>query len=243
MVAWLQEHGAKVIEIDTDGIYFVPPAKATVAMPSRQVWVRCCRKGIDIEFDAKYRAMFSYKAKNYALLDEDGRLILKGGALKSRGLERFQRQYLERMIRLLLEGKPAEVSALRAEFTEAIRERRWPIEMLAKADTLQDSLGQYSKKIEGNARNRSAAYELALRSKRDYQPGDQIRYYITGTKKKVSSYENAKLASEWKADERDENVEYYVGKLDELMKKYDEFIPKDDGSKKPAHKPGQGELF
>ena len=97
--------------------------------------------GIDIEFDAKYRAMFSYKAKNYALLDEDDRLILKGGALKSRGLERFQRQYLERMIRLLLEGKPGEVSALREEFTAAIRERRWPIEMLAKADTLQDSLG------------------------------------------------------------------------------------------------------
>ena len=62
-------------------------------------------QGIDIEFDAKYQAMFSYKAKNYALLDEDSRLILKGGALKSRGMERFQRQFLERMIRLLLEGK------------------------------------------------------------------------------------------------------------------------------------------
>ena len=31
MVAWLSEHGAKVIEIDTDGIYFVPPVKATTA--------------------------------------------------------------------------------------------------------------------------------------------------------------------------------------------------------------------
>ena len=71
-------------------------------------------------------------------------------------MERFQRQYLERTIRLLLEGKGGEVPALRQEFTEAIRERKWPIEMLAKADTLQDSLSQYSKKIEGNARNRSA---------------------------------------------------------------------------------------
>ncbi len=241
MVAWLQGHDANVIEIDTDGIYFVPPEKATANMLQTGLH-EVLPPGIDIEFDAKYRAMFSYKAKNYALLDEDGRLILKGGALKSRGMERFQRQYLERSIRLLLEGKAVEVPALRKEFTEAIRERKWSIEMLAKADTLQDSLSQYSKKIEGSARNRSAPYELALRSNRAYQPGDQIRYYITGTKKKVSSYENAKLASEWDKNARDENVEYYVGKLDELAKKYEEFVPKDDGSGKTS-KRGQGELF
>lgn len=238
MVAWLQDHGAKVIEIDTDGIYFVPPEQATVARLQTGLG-EVLPPGIDIEFDAKYRAMFSYKAKNYALLEDEGRMILKGGALKSRGMERFQRQYLERMIRLLLEGRGQEIAALKAEFTDAIRHRTWPIDMLAKSDTLQDSLGQYSKKIEASARNRSAAYELALRSGRNYQPGDQIRFYITGTKKKVSSYEAAKLAAEWNPADRDENVEYYVGKLDELSRKYDEFIPA--AAARPA--PGQGELF
>jgi DNA polymerase elongation subunit (family B) len=239
MVAWLQARGALVIEIDTDGIYFAPPAGVTPAELQAGLGA-ALPPGIDIEFDAQYRAMFSYKAKNYALLEEDGRLILKGGALKSRGLERFQRQFLERMIRLLLAGRAEEVAALRDEFEQAIRQQRWPIDMLVKADTLQDSLAQYSKKIEGNARNRSAPYELALRSGRDYQPGDQVRYYITGTKKKVSSYENAKLASEWRADARDENVEFYVSKLDELAKKYVEFLPA-----APVSQPmsGQGELF
>src|SRR5881398_150927 len=28
MIAWLQEHGAQVIEVDTDGIYFVPPSSS-----------------------------------------------------------------------------------------------------------------------------------------------------------------------------------------------------------------------
>ena len=79
-----------------------------------------------------------------------------------------------------------------------------------------------------------------MRSNRNYQPGDQIKYYITGTKKKVSSYENAKLASDWREDARDENVEYYVGKLDELAKKYEEFIPATEGGES---KHGQGELF
>ena len=241
MVAWLQEQGAKVIEIDTDGIYFVPPAGASV--PRLQTGLgEVLPKGIDIEFDAKYRAMFSYKAKNYALLDEDDRLILKGGALKSRGMEKFQREYLQRMIRLLLEGKGPEVAALKGEFTEAIRGHKWLIDMLVRSDTLQDSLGQYAKKIEASARNRSAAYELATKSKRNYQPGDQIKYYITGTKKKVSSYESAKLADEWREDARDENVEYYVAKLEELAKKYEEFIPP-AGEAVAAKKAGQGELF
>ena len=239
MVASLNEHGAKVIEIDTDGIYFVPPAGAATA--TLQGWLgEVLPAGIEIEFDARYKAMFSYKAKNYALLDEDDRLILKGGALKSRGLERFQRQYLERMIRLLLEGRGAEVAALKAEFEKAIRGQAWNITMLAKTDTLQDSLDQYSKKIGAGGRNRSAPYELALRSTRRYQPGDQIKYYITGTKKKVSSYENAKLASEWRADARDENVEYYVSKLEELSKKYEEFAGAAAATGKEA---GQGELF
>ena len=238
MVAALGEHGAKVIEIDTDGIYFVPPAGATAAK-LQAILGEVLPAGIDIEFDAQYKAMFSYKAKNYALLDEDDRLILKGGALKSRGLERFQRQYLERMIRMLLEGKGAEVAALKADFEKAIRGQAWDITMLAKTDTLQDSLDQYSKKIGAGGRNRSAPYELALKSTKRYQPGDQIKYYITGTKKKVSSYENAKLASEWRADARDENVEYYVSKLEELSKKYEEFV----GPATEGKASGQGELF
>ena len=164
--------------------------------------------------------MFSYKAKNYALLTRDGEVVVKGGALKSRGLEKFQRVFLEEMIKLLMEGKSGEIPALRDEFERKIREGEWPIEMLMKTDTLQDSLDKYRAKIAGSARNRAAAYELALASGRAYRPGDQISYYITGATKKVSAYEAAKLASAFDPQARDENVEYYVAKLDELVKKF-----------------------
>src|SRR5204863_7091923 len=95
-----------------------------------------------------------------------------------------------------------------------------PIAWLMKTDTLQDSLEKYRQKIAGSARNRAAAYELALASGRDYKPGEQISYYITGTTKKVAAYENAKLASTFDPQNRDENVEYYAAKLDELVKKF-----------------------
>jgi DNA polymerase, archaea type len=177
-------------------------------------------EGIEIEFDEQFDAMFSYKAKNYALLTKDGDVIIRGGALKSRGLEKFQRVFLEEMIKLIMEAKPEAITNLRDEFERKIRNREWKIDMLMKTDTLQDSLDKYRAKIAGSARNRAAAYELALASGRNYKPGDQISYYIKATPKKVPAYEAAKLASEFDPQNRDENVDYYVAKLDELVKKF-----------------------
>ena len=238
MIAWLTERGAQVIEVDTDGIYFVPPDAEIVGRPSRspvqgggqnarptidqlrQGLANELPPGIEVEFDEQFDAMFSYKAKNYALLTRSGDVIIKGGALKSRGLEKFQRVFLEEMIKLIMQGKTQEIARLRDQFEKQIRNREFPIEMLMKSDTLQDSLEKYRAKIAGSARNRAAAYELALASGRGYRPGDQISYYIKATPKKVAAYEAAKLASDFDPQSRDENVDYYISKLDDLVKKF-----------------------
>src|SRR5213083_443273 len=219
MIEWLNAHGAQVIEVDTDGIYFVPPDNIDIENLQKDL-AKELPPGIDVEIDEQFDAMFSYKAKNYALLTKDGDVIIKGGALKSRGLEKFQRVFLEEMIKLIMQRKPEAVGDLRNEFEQKIRNREWKIDMLMKTDTLQDSLDKYRAKIAGSARNRAAAYELALASGRNYKPGDQISYYIKATPKKVPAYEAAKLASEFDPQNRDENVDYYVAKLDELMKKF-----------------------
>ncbi len=219
MIDWLGKHGAKVIEVDTDGIYFVPPGKIDIEELQKGL-AKELPAGIDIEFDEQFEAMFSYKAKNYALLTKDGDVVIKGGALKSRGLEKFQRVFLEEMIKLIMQGKQEAIVNLRDEFEKKIRNREWKIDMLMKTDTLQDSLEKYRAKIAGSARNRAAAYELALASGRAYKPGDQVSYYIKSTPKKVAAYEAAKLATDFDPQNRDENVDYYVRKLEELVKKF-----------------------
>jgi DNA polymerase elongation subunit (family B) len=124
------------------------------------------------------------------------------------------------MIKLLMQGQPGAINGLREKFEQQIRRGALPIDLLMKTDTLQDSLDKYRAKISGAARNRAAAYELALASGRNYKPGDQISYYVKATPKKVAAYEAAKLASEFDPQNRDENIDYYVAKLDELMKKF-----------------------
>src|SRR5437763_9570302 len=219
MIEWLNARDARVIEVDTDGIYFTPPPGVGIDK-LRERLAKELPPGIELEFDEQFDAMFSYKAKNYALLTKDGDVIIKGGALKSRGLEKFQRVFLEKMIKLIMRGKLEAVGDLRNEFEQKIRNREWKIDMLMKTDTLQDSLDKYRAKIVGSARNRAAAYELALASGRNYKPGDQISFYIKVTPKKVPAYEAAKLASEFDPQNRDENVDYYAAKLDELVKKF-----------------------
>ena len=52
MIDWLKAHGAKPVEIDTDGIYFVPPRfrNSKEMTTFRNAFQRSLPKGIEIEF-------------------------------------------------------------------------------------------------------------------------------------------------------------------------------------------------
>jgi len=176
MIKWLRDHDAEPVEIDTDGIYFVPPPmrSAKEKKKFRDTFAASLPEGIEIEFDGEYKSMFSYKMKNYAVLTHDGEIVIKGAALKSRGLEPFQRSLLRQIIRLRLEEKEEEIPRLKTRCGDAIRNREWPIRELAKTETLQDAPSTYAAKREKGKGSRRAVYELALASGREYRAGDQL---------------------------------------------------------------------
>ncbi len=219
----LKERGATVIEIDTDGIYFVAPPGVADPSGEEALVADLCRglpPGISLELDGRYPAMFSYKMKNYVLLDGRGRLTIKGSALRSRGIELFQRTWMEEMFRLLLTGRRAEISALVQRYLDDFAAHRMPVKQFMKTETLQDSLETYREKVREGKRNPAAPYELALGSERPYQPGDQVSYYVTGQGLKVKVNEAAKLATQWDPAAPDENVEYYQAKVRELWERF-----------------------
>jgi DNA polymerase elongation subunit (family B) len=224
--------GATVVEVDTDGIYFVPPpgeAAGGAAAEERLVaeLSGALPEGIQLELDGRYVAMLSYKMKNYVVLDGRGKLLIKGSGLRSRGLELFQRLWMEQMFRLLLTGRRAEIPALVARWEADFLAHRVPLRQFMKTETLQESLAAYREKLQAGARSVDATYELALGSARSYQPGDQISYYVTGEGKRVKVNEAAKLAGEWSEAAPDENTAYYVAKLQELHEKFRPLIDQD----------------
>lgn len=226
MMTWLEEQGCRLIEVDTDGIYFVPPEGFgnTETVSLLEELSRTLPEGIHLELDGQYQAMFSYKMKNYALLDPGGKIVVKGSGLKSRGLEPFQRIWMEEMFGLLLRGDRKGIHEMTERTLDDIAHHRMDIKKLGKTETLQDSLETYREKIKGKKRNPSASYELALKSGRSYQPGDQISYYVAGDDKKVKVHEACKPASLWDPRQPDENVAYYQDKLRSLFKKFQPFF-------------------
>src|SRR5947209_5732880 len=77
MIEWLNARDARVIEVDTDGIYFTPPPDIDINK-LREGLAKELPPGIEVEFDEQFDAMFSYKAKNYALLTREHDIIIKG---------------------------------------------------------------------------------------------------------------------------------------------------------------------
>src|SRR5262245_51230154 len=241
-VAWLKERGAQIIEVDTDGIYFIPPQTVGTAV-EEQGFIANLKEilppGISLELDGRYPAMFSYKTKNYALLDERGEVILKGSGLKSRGLEPFLRAWMEEMFALLLRGEAHRVDALLAKYMEEFEQHQFDVKMFMKTESLQDSLATYRDKVRDKKRNPAALYELAIQSRRSYQPGDQISYYVAGTGKRVKVHEAAKLASQWDRHHPDENVAYYKAKLNELYEKFKPWIESENPPRQESELGGE----
>ena len=227
MIDWLEKEGCQILELDTDGIYFVPPGSAEGEEGEAELVERLSDslpEGIQVEYDGRYQTMFSYKKKNYALLGYDGEIVVKGSGLRSRGLQPFLRSYMRKTIEAILREDPEEGKSLHGEIKRSIEAHEVPVASLCKTETLRDSLETYVEKIEKGKRNRSAAYELALRTGRPFVPGDQVTYYITGTKKSVRAFEVAKLLSDYDPDNPDENVSYYLSKVDEVFKKFKPFF-------------------
>ena len=228
MVEWLRKEGSEPIEIDTDGIYFVPPPSVRTDEQVQALIQRLSDSlpsGIEVEMAGKYQAMLSYKKKNYALMDDQGNVTIKGSGLRSRGMEKYLREFLSSMIRLLLEGKEEEIHSLFKDYLDRLEQHQMGISWLAKTETLTESLDTYRQKVATNKRNPAATYELAFASDRPYRAGDQVSYYVTGKAKTVRVYENAKLTSDYDPKRPDENVAYYQGKLHKLLKKFQEFLP------------------
>lgn len=230
MIDLLKSSGARPVEVDTDGIYFQPPESCRTMDDEYALVQRISQalpEGIEVELDGRYRAMFAYKTKNYALLEYDGRIIIKGSGLRSRGVERYLRDFTGELIRLLLTGKAAAVERLYAEYLARLRSRELDLSWVARTETLNESPEVYREKVRLGSRNRSAAFEIAISSGRVYRAGDHVSYYVSGSGKDVTAYEQSRPLSTFDPAHPDVNVPYYAEKLRNLKKRFESFLPRE----------------
>jgi DNA polymerase, archaea type len=97
-----------------------------------------------------------------------------------------------------------------------------------RTESLKDPLALYVQETKEGKRSKSAAYEVALMYQRTSERFTRVSYYITGNDPNPRVFENCKPASEWDPNFPDENVPFYLKRLDEYSTKFRPFfLPQD----------------
>ena len=233
LAAAFEKEGCRILEADTDGLYLSSEeasadpeallAKVSAVLP----------EGVSLEFDGAYDAMFCYKAKNYALL-EDGKIHVAGSALRSRGIEPFLGRLTEGLLSWIL-GRGTEAPEELVRKTRAeISSRKMPVALLAKSEYLSMSPEAYRRKMEEGGKPRRASLEVALRMTPAPRMGTRVAYFISPKEKgKSSDWQRARLLLEFDPDKCPYAPEYYLAKLDDWEERFGSFY---------ASGKGQGEL-
>ena len=244
MIAEINTQGGTLLEVDTDGLYFVPPPgfrgeEEEIRFVSKLA--RSLPAGINLSLDGRYERMLSYKKKNYALLGYDGRIKIRGSALISRSMERFAREFIHESIALMLRENIEGLHKLFVDYTRKILDRQLPLEKIVRTETVRETIDDYQASVRTNRRNRTATFEAAINAGVNLRAGDRVSYYIVGTDPNPRTFMNAVLYDDREQNPQDYNAQYYIKKLNEYAERFSEFF--EPGDFRKVFSTDEGSLF
>ena len=224
LIEEFQKHGCTILEADTDGIYL--SSEKFHAQPENLLALvtGILPAGIELEFDGSYDAMFCYKAKNYALA-QAGQVILRGSALRSRGMEPFLKRLSDQLIGYLLGAVAESPAAMMQDYRARISARTLPVTDLAKSETLSQNPEAYAQWVAGGGKPRRAAAEVALQMVPRPRMGERVSYYI-GPKAKgqTSDWQRARPLAQYDSVRFPYDLVYYLEKISDWQERYGRFI-------------------
>lgn len=169
VVAALEAAGAMPIEVDTDGVYFVPPPDVPPDERAEEAFLArigaALPHGIELAHDGSYAGMVSLKMKNYALVERDGRAILKGSSLRSRREEPLLRAFIREAIILLVADSRTAVRDLYFATARRIQRKEYEPKEICRWETVTEKTFS----SESNKRLAEAARGIAV--------GERIEVY------------------------------------------------------------------
>jgi DNA polymerase elongation subunit (family B) len=141
--------------------------------------------GLDV--DEICSATINLARKNYADLI-DGKVKLVGNSIKSKKMPVYISEFIDKGIRLLLDGNGLEFVTEYYETIEMIYNQEIPLSKIANKSRVRISLDEYKKKMKttnksGGSMARQAHMELIINENLNVNLGDTIYYVNTGSKK------------------------------------------------------------
>ena len=231
------KNDCRLLEADTDGIYLSSEKFFSTPEKLLDKAAKILPPGLELEFDGAYPAMFCYKAKNYALYD-GRKIILRGSALRSRGIEPYLKKLTDRLIRFLLGAEKESPLVLLEDYRKRIADRAVGIAEVAKSEVLGQNPEAYGAFVAAGGKPRRAAAEVALQMNPRPRMGERVSYYVLPRQKgQTSDWQRARAAVAYDREKAPYDPEFYLEKLDDWLERYGRFL-----GAAPPPKP-QGELF
>jgi DNA polymerase elongation subunit (family B) len=208
MIKFFMTKGYVPLVMDTDGVNFSTPddAKDRVYVGRGLNWkVKLGKEYYGPEADvAEYNDIFmrgemaldtdgvwpsciNLARKNYAVMDAKGKIKLTGNSIKSKELPLYIEEFLDKGIKMLLEGNGQAFVEYYYEYLQKIFDKKIPLSKIAQRAKVKLSLDDYKKRLttktkSGNSMSRMAHMELAIQENLAVNLGDVIMYVNNGLK-------------------------------------------------------------
>ena len=209
MIMWFMSRGYEPLVMDTDGVNFATPpdrldykyvgkglnglviegkeyigSEADVA-EYNDLFMRD-EMGLDI--DGIWPATINVARKNYALLTDKGKVKLTGNSIKSKKLQTYVSEFLDKGLRMLLDGKGHEFLEFYYEYVDMIYNKQVPIGKIANKARVKQSVQEYKIHVNkrtksGSLMSRQAHMELLLHNNVSAGLGDTVYYVNNGQRK------------------------------------------------------------
>ena len=146
------------------------------------------RNEMGLDIDGVWPATINVARKNYALLTDKGKVKLTGNSIKSKKLQTYVAEFLDKGLRMLLDGKGSEFLDFYYEYVNKIFYKKIPLSKIANKARVKQSLEDYKVHItkttkSGSMMSRQAHMELLLQANKSPGLGDTIFYVNNGERK------------------------------------------------------------
>jgi DNA polymerase elongation subunit (family B) len=140
-----------------------------------------------LDTDGVWPSCINLARKNYAVMDAKGKIKLTGNSIKSKKLPIYIEEFLDKGIKLLLQGNGKDFIEYYYEYIQKIFDQKIPLSKIAQRAKVKLTIDDYIKRSTqktkaGNTMSRMAHMELAIKHNLGVNLGDVIMYVNNGSK-------------------------------------------------------------
>jgi DNA polymerase elongation subunit (family B) len=235
MIGFFMKRGYEPLVMDTDGVNFSSPSDVherkyigrglNWKVKEGKEYVGAAadiaeyndifmRGEMALDNDGVWPSCINLARKNYALMTDKGKIKLVGNTIKSKKLPGYIEEFLDKGIKMLLNGQGKEFIEYYYEYLQKIYDQKVPLAKIAQRAKVKQTLKDYQfrctqKTKAGSLMSRQAHMELAIHDKLAVNLGDVILYVNNGTK---ASHGDVQKVNKLKSGWREDDIQHYQEK-------------------------------